>query len=76
MAALATRHPLDSNLHSPERRLIELRMEHADLQAAVERLRGTAPIDQLAIRRLEKRGQQLRDEILRLELVLDPKEPA
>lgn len=67
---------MDSNLHSPERRLIELRIEHADLQAAIERLRGAAPADQLAIRRLEKREHQLRDEIMRLELVLDPKEPA
>ncbi len=67
---------MDSNLHSPERHLIELRIEHADLQAAIERLRRDAPLDQLAIRRLEKRGQQLRDQIVRLELVLDPKEPA
>jgi hypothetical protein len=67
---------LDSNLHSPERRLIELRIEHADLQAAIDRLRATSPADQLSIRRLEKRAQQLRDDIVRLELVLDPKEPA
>lgn len=67
---------LDSNLHSPERHLIELRIEHADLQASIERLRGAGSADQLAIRRLEKRGQQLRDQIARLELVLDPKEPA
>jgi hypothetical protein len=67
---------LDNNLHSPERRLIELRMQHADLEASIARLRADVPGDQLAIRRLEKRGQQLRDEIVRLELVLDPKEPA
>lgn len=51
-------------------------MQHADLRASIERLRAAVPVDQLAIRRLEKRGQQLRDEIVRLELVLDPKEPA
>lgn len=67
---------MDSNLHSPERHLIELRIEHADLQASIERLRRGGSTDQLAIRRLEKRGQQLRDQIARLELVLDPKEPA
>jgi hypothetical protein len=67
---------LDNNLHSPERRLIELRIEQADLQASIERLRAAAPVDQLSLRRLEKRGQQLRDEIVRLEVVLDPKEPA
>nr|WP_181956257.1 YdcH family protein [Ramlibacter lithotrophicus] len=51
-------------------------MEHADLQASLQRLRAAEPLDQLAIRRLEKRGLQLRDQIARLELVLDPKEPA
>lgn len=67
---------MDTNLHSPERHLIELRMEHADLQASLQRLRAVQPLDELAIRRLEKRGLQLRDQIARLELVLDPKEPA
>jgi hypothetical protein len=28
---------VESNLHSPERRLIELRMEHADLDALIDR---------------------------------------
>ncbi len=30
-------HSVESNLHSPERRLIELRMEHADLDALIDR---------------------------------------
>jgi len=51
-------------------------MEHADLQASLRRLRAAAPLDELTVRRLEKRGLQLRDQIARLELVLDPKEPA
>jgi hypothetical protein len=67
---------LNTNLHSPERRLIELRIEHADLQASLDRLRGDTPVDQLTIRRLEKRALALRDQIARLELALDPKEPA
>jgi hypothetical protein len=67
---------LNTNLHSPERRLIELRMEHADLQASIDRLRRESPVDQLTVRRLEKRGLVLRDQIARLELALDPKEPA
>ena len=29
---------MDSNLHSPERRLIELRIEHGDLDALIDRL--------------------------------------
>jgi hypothetical protein len=67
---------LDSNLHSPERRLIELRMEHADLDAMIDRAAEQAPVDELMMRRLKKRRLALRDQIARLELALDPKEPA
>ena len=70
------RYPLDSNLHSPERRLIELRMEHADLNALIDRIAQESPVDELMIRRLKKRRLGLRDQISRLELALDPKEPA
>lgn len=75
--AAAPRRPfLDSNLHSPERRLIELRMEHADLDAMIDRAAEQTPVDELMMRRLKKRRLALRDQIARLELVLDPKEPA
>ena len=67
---------LDSNLHSPERRLIELRMEHADLDAMIDRAADDVPLDELMVRRLKKRRLGLRDQISRLELALDPKEPA
>ena len=67
---------LESNLHSPERRLIELRMEHADLDALIDRTSQESPVDELMIRRLKKRRLALRDQIARLELTLDPKEPA
>lgn len=72
----ATPISLDSNLHSPERRLIELRMEHADLDALIDRLGQETPVDELMMRRLKKRRLGLRDQIARLELALDPKEPA
>jgi hypothetical protein len=67
---------LDTNLHSPERRLIELRMEHADLDALIDRTGEQSPTDELMIRRLKKRRLALRDQIARMELALDPKEPA
>jgi hypothetical protein len=67
---------LDLNLHSPERQLIELRMEHADLNALVDIAAHTMPIDELLLRRLKKRRLQLRDQIAQLELSLDPPEPA
>lgn len=67
---------MDTNLHSPERRLIELRMAHADLDALIDVAALQVPVDELALRRLKKRRLALRDEIARLELALDPKEPA
>lgn len=65
-----------SNLHSPERQLIELRIEHADLDALIDRLAEQSPPDQLMLRRLKKRRLALRDAITRLEATLEPKEPA
>jgi hypothetical protein len=73
--ALCTTH-VDSNLHSPERHLIELRMEHADLDALIDRAGLESPVDELMMRRLKKRRLALRDKISRLELATDPKEPA
>lgn len=67
---------MDSNLHSPERLLIELKIEHADLDALVDRLAHESPVDELMLRRLKKRRLALRDRIARLESELDPKEPA
>jgi len=64
------------NLHSPERQLIELRIEHADLDAWIDRLAEQHPVDQLMLQRLKKRRLALRDAIARLEVALDPKEPA
>lgn len=67
---------MDANLHSPDRQLIELRMEHADLDAMIDRLATQPSLDQLMERRLKKRRLALRDRISRLSLALDPKEPA
>jgi len=67
---------LDSNLHSPERRLIELRIEHADLDALIDRISHEPALDELMLRRLKKRRLGLRDEINRIERNLMPNEPA
>ena len=67
---------LDTNLHSPSRRLIELRIEHGDLDALVDRISHQTPLDEIMVQRLKKRRLALRDQICRLELSLDPKEPA
>nr|WP_315241545.1 DUF465 domain-containing protein [uncultured Albidiferax sp.] len=67
---------MTANLHSPERQLIELRMEHADLDATIDYLVEHKPLDELMLQRLKKRRLALRDKISRLEISLDPKEPA
>ena len=67
---------LDTNLHSPARRLIELRMEHADLDALIDGASAQVPQDELMLRRLKKRRLALRDQIARLEMLIEPQEPA
>jgi hypothetical protein len=64
------------NLHSPHRRLIELRIEHADLDELIDRASDVASVDELTLRRLKKRRLALRDQIAFLEASLDPPEPA
>ncbi|APW43075.1 YdcH family protein [Rhodoferax saidenbachensis] len=67
---------MTANLHSPERRLIELRMEHGDLDALIDRAAEVVPVDELMMRRLKKKRLALRDEIARVERELHPNEPA
>ena len=68
---------MNDNLHSLSRRLIELRMEHADLDSLIDQAASLdAPLDELALRRLKKRRLRLRDQISQLEAELDPPEPA
>lgn len=67
---------MDSNLHSPDRRLIELAMEHADLDALIDRAAETTPVDELMMRRLKKRRLSLKDEMTRIRASMSPNEPA
>lgn len=66
----------DVDLRSPERQLIELRIEHADLDSLIDRVALEGCDDQLALRRLKKRRLLLRDRIDQLERQLQPPEPA
>lgn len=67
---------MDDNLHSPQRRLIELRIEHADLDSLIDQSSEERPADDLALRRMKKRRLALRDQISVLESQLEPPEPA
>jgi hypothetical protein len=53
-------------------RLVRLRLEHRDLDSAIEALRATPGPDQLQLARLKKRKLRLRDEIKLLEDRLIP----
>jgi hypothetical protein len=57
-------------------RLIELRIEHRDLDEAINRMTLTPPEDQLLLRRLKKRKLLIKDRISALERQLDPDEYA
>jgi hypothetical protein len=57
-------------------RLIELRIEHRDLDEAISRMTLTPPDDQLLLRRLKKRKLLIKDRISALERQIDPDEYA
>ena len=75
-AVAIIRELMDDNLHSLSRRLIELRIEHGDLDSLIDQASLDRPADELILRRLKKRRLSLRDQISRLEAELDPPEPA
>ncbi len=65
------------DLHSPQRQLIECQIEHANLDALIDQaVLATQPLDELLLRRLKKRRLALRDQMAKLQRMLDPKEPA
>lgn len=57
-------------------RVIELEVEHRDLDVAIDRLADTVSIDDLQLRRLKKRKLQLKDQIIQLKMQLVPDIPA
>ena len=67
---------MDDNLHSLPRRLIELRIEHADLDNLIDRATEDSGGDDLSLRRLKKRRLRLRDQMARIEAELEPQQPA
>ena len=58
------------------RKLAEFRMEHRDLDVAIDRLTADPSADELAIKRLKKRKLHLKDCIARIESSLIPDQPA
>jgi hypothetical protein len=56
--------------------LQELRVEHRDLDEAIDRLESAPPHDDLLLRRLKKRKLHLKDRISQIEGMLEPDIPA
>ena len=68
---------MDDNIGNPQRvafqqRIVELKMEHRDLDTAIERLAQDPMHDELQLRRLKRRKLLLKDQIARLEREIDP----
>lgn len=61
---------------SPQRLLIQLKIEHADLNDLADKAELSPYIDELLIKRLKKRRLQLRDRIVQLEATLTSPESA
>ena len=57
-------------------RIIELQIEHRDLDEAIDRLAEQPGIDELKLRRLKKRKLQIKDAIALLQMQLVPDVPA
>ena len=65
-----------SELTRIAQRVIELKLEHRDLDEAIARLQKDIEADELSVKRLKKRKLHLKDSITRLESALIPDEPA
>jgi hypothetical protein len=59
-----------------KRRIIELQVEHRDLDDAIARLGENTGFDELQLRRLKKRKLQIKDAIVHLQMQLVPDVPA
>ncbi|MEK7946605.1 YdcH family protein [Pigmentiphaga sp. YJ18] len=57
-------------------RIVELQLEHRDLDAAIERLAVDTAVDELRLKRMKKRKLQLKDHIVALQMQLIPDIPA
>jgi hypothetical protein len=64
------------DIEAIQSRIVELQIEHRDLDAVIARLSDTVANDELQMRRLKKRKLQLKDSITLLEMRLIPDIPA
>ena len=62
----------EEEIQQARNELIELRLEHSDLNHAIELMLENKYVDQLRLRRMKKRKLKLKDSILRLESMINP----
>lgn len=65
-----------TSMEDIQRRIIELEVEHRDLDAVIDLLSHDARPEELQLRRLKKRKLQLKDNITLLKMQLIPDIPA
>lgn len=62
----------EDTLAELEQKLISLKEEHQDMDAAIDRLMSTQPIDFVAVQRMKKRKLSLKDMINKIESEMLP----
>ena len=62
----------EEELNRIRKRIVELKVEHRDLDDAIEHLATTGTFEELKIKRMKKRKLQLKDAIAKLESQLRP----
>ena len=62
----------EEELNNIRKRVVELKLEHRDLDDAIEVLTATGAFEELKIKRMKRRKLQLKDDIARLENTLIP----
>lgn len=62
----------EEELNDIRKRVVELKLEHRDLDDAIDHLVATGTFEELKIKRLKRRKLQLKDDIARLENTLIP----
>jgi hypothetical protein len=63
---------LSDQIKQIKRRIVELGIEHRDLDEVIARLTADSSPDELHLRRLKKRKLWLKDEIARLQMQITP----
>jgi hypothetical protein len=63
---------LSEQVKKIKRRIVELGIEHRDLDEVIARLTADPSPDELQLRRLKKRKLWLKDEIARLQMQITP----